>query len=52
MKLRVRTVTKKKTCEYLYLVAGILFFISGFICNNSIFYILGVYFVSSYIIEK
>lgn len=43
---------KKKICDYLYLVAGILFFISGFIYHNSTFYILGVYFVTICIVEK
>ena len=43
---------KKKICDYLYLVAGILFFISGFIYHDSTFYILGVYFVTLCIVEK
>ena len=43
---------KKKICDYLYLVAGVLFFISGFIYHNSTFYILSVYFVIICIVEK
>ena len=47
-----KKVIKKKICDYLYLVAGVLFFISGFIYHNSTFYILGVYFVTICIVEK
>lgn len=47
-----KKVIKKKICDYLYLVAGVLFFISGFIYHNSTFYILSVYFVIICIVEK